>query len=127
MYKQEYKYQPARTDSNHKQVLEILRRGGWSASSTHRVGFGFPDIVAARAGLTIMVEVKDGAKVPSARKLSKKQVRFLATWPGQVIVAVSGLDALSQCNRILDLDDAGREALIARRKERYRVQVLQMG
>jgi len=38
-------------------------------------------------GVTVLVELKDGDKVPSARKLTADQQRFHDTWAGCAVVA----------------------------------------
>ena len=42
-----------------------------------------------------LIEVKDGAKPPSARKLTPDQVKFHHDWCGQIAVAESVEDALA--------------------------------
>jgi hypothetical protein len=44
--------------------------------------------------LNFLLEVKDGAKPPSARKLTPDQVSWHDTWRGQVAVASSVKEAL---------------------------------
>lgn len=86
----------ARLDSNHGEVRVHLERHGWTTRSTAPLGDDFPDIIAAKRMLTALVEVKDGSKVPSKRKLSEGQQRFRDTWPGIVITALSPEHALLQ-------------------------------
>lgn len=83
----------ARTDGNHAEVREHLRKLGWAVRDTSAVGHGFPDLLVARAAFTALVEVKDGDKSPSARKLTPDQERFAKTWPGVCIKAESPEDA----------------------------------
>ncbi len=47
----------ARTDSGHAELLTVLRELGYTVHDTHTVGHGFPDAVAGRNGLTILVEI----------------------------------------------------------------------
>ena len=50
-------------DANQREVVEALLRLGWDVIDTHQCAQyvpGFPDLVAARAGVTLFVEVKDG-------------------------------------------------------------------
>lgn len=62
-----------RRDDNHKAIVEALRAAGWHVEDTSQVGGGFPDLVAMKHGLVEFLEVKDGSKVPSARKLSPQE------------------------------------------------------
>lgn len=86
----------ARLDSNHGDVRIHLERHGWTTRSTAPLGDDFPDIIAARQQFTALVEVKDGSKPPSKRKLSEGQQRFRDTWPGVVITALTPEHALLQ-------------------------------
>ena len=87
-----------RVDSNHGQIRDYLRSTGWSVFDSSAVGRGFPDFVVARRGFTALVECKDGAKPPSARRLTDAQERFWKEWPGVRILATSPEDAEKQLN-----------------------------
>ncbi len=63
------------------------------------MGNGFPDLVVgipthAGASVNILVEVKDGNKVPSARKLTKHEQKFFDLWRGQVSIVQCAEDAI---------------------------------
>lgn len=60
----------ARVDRNHKAITDALRGVGWHVVDASRLGHGFPDLIALRAGRAEFIEVKDGSKAPSDRKLS---------------------------------------------------------
>ncbi len=66
----------ARTDGNHSQVRAALRSVGAVVVDTSAVGDGFPDMIACHAGRILPVEVKDGTKPPSARRLTEAQVEL---------------------------------------------------
>lgn len=59
-----------RVDRNHWEIFTTLKRLGWTVISTADLGGGFPDLVAARAGVIKLIEVKDGLKPASARMLT---------------------------------------------------------
>ena len=84
--------QAARTDDNHAEIREALRKVGCSVLDLSRVGGGCPDLLVWRWGTFYLMEVKDGTKPPSARKLTPAQVRFRERFP--VIVVCSVADAL---------------------------------
>lgn len=84
----------ARTDANHSQIVELFERLGYSVADTSGVGSGFPDVVVGRAGLNYLVEIKDGDKSPSDRRLTPKQVAFHGAWSGQVCVVESEDDVV---------------------------------
>jgi hypothetical protein len=76
-----------KTDANHKEIMTNCRKiKGLSVFSTHTLGKGFPDIVIGYKGLNYLVEIKDGDKPPSARKLTPDEVTFHALWKGQVTI-----------------------------------------
>lgn len=81
----------ARTDSNHTAVLEALRKLGCLAHSTAALGDGFPDIAVYSPFLdrVLLLEVKDGAKPPSARRLTPDELAFQAKgWPVVTVLCV---------------------------------------
>ena len=63
----------ARVDANHAEITGTLRQCGWTVHDTSGVGGGFPDLVIAKGGRLVLVEIKDGAKKPSARRLTKAE------------------------------------------------------
>lgn len=74
-----------RTDSNHAEIIKALRKiPNLSVFSTHEVGKGFPDIVIGYKGINYLIEIKDGKKPPSARKLTPDEVKFHQDWNGQI-------------------------------------------
>jgi len=66
----------ARVDANHAEIRSALRAEHWVVVDTAGVGSGFPDLLIARRGRVLLVEVKDGAKVPSAQKLTEDEAQF---------------------------------------------------
>ena len=86
--------QSARVDANHADVMAELRKRGIAAKSTAPMGKGFPDIIAAFRGVTVLLEVKDGSKPPSERALTVLEAEFIATWPGKVYVVTSPEEAV---------------------------------
>ena len=84
----------AKIDDNQQRVVNALRCTGCSVAVLAAVGKGVPDILAAKAGRTVLLEVKDGAKPPSARRLTPDQVAFHAAWRGELYVVTSEAEAL---------------------------------
>ncbi len=81
-----------RTDRNHAEIINALRKiPNLSVFSTHEVGKGFPDIVVGYKGINYLIEIKDGNKPPSARKLTPDEVKFHSNWRGQIKI-VNNLD-----------------------------------
>ena len=65
-----------RVDANHAAVVETLRKAGWRVKDTSRYEH-FVDLMAVKPGRLLFVEVKDGAKKPSARKLTPGEMSFV--------------------------------------------------
>ena len=81
-----------RTDSNHAEIIKALRKiPNLSVFSTHEVGKGFPDIVIGYKGINYLIEIKDGNKPPSARKLTDAELKFHNNWHGQIKI-ITNLD-----------------------------------
>jgi hypothetical protein len=66
----------ARVDDNHPAIVRALRATGCMVQSLAMVGDGCPDLLVMRAGTIKLLEVKDGSKVPSARKLTPQESRW---------------------------------------------------
>ena len=89
-----------RIDANQNEIVAALRKCG----ATVRVitqGDGIPDLLVGYKGSTILMEVKDGQKVPSARKLTDAEQDFLNKWTGGLLVVVNSveeaLEVLNNC------------------------------
>lgn len=84
-----------KVDANQKHVMKLCRQiPGLSVVSIHTVGKGVPDLLVGFRGVNYLVELKDGAKVKSAKKLTPDEEEFHANWKGQVCVAESIDDIL---------------------------------
>lgn len=66
----------AKVDANHGRIVLGLRNEGAFVQSLASVGKGCPDILVAHKGIWIVMEIKDGEKVPSARKLTKDEAEW---------------------------------------------------
>ena len=102
-----------RKDANHNEIKEHFQSKGATVYDASQAGSGFPDLVIGLEGLTVitsnleavkkailkvdpkakiyigvnlLVEVKDGDKPPSKRKLTKAQVEWHKEWTGQVAI-----------------------------------------
>ena len=79
----------ARVDGNHGEIVRALRKIGATAKSTATIGQGFPDLVVGYRGINVLLEVKDGDKPPSARRLTAAEQEFVDTWAGAVFTVTS--------------------------------------
>jgi hypothetical protein len=57
------------------------------------VGQGVPDLLVGYQGKNILVEVKDGNKTPSRRKLTDDQVKWHDNWNGGAVAVVDSVYA----------------------------------
>lgn len=85
----------AKVDANQSEIVAALRRVGATVQPLHTVGKGCPDLAVGWRGQTFLIEVKDGNKPPSARKLTDDQVEWHGGWKGQVAVVKSVDEALA--------------------------------
>lgn len=90
----------ARVDENQGLIVKALRACG----ATVRIitqGDGIPDLLVGYRGHTILMEVKDGNKPPSARQLTAAEQIFFDQWTGGKLFIVNSveeaLDVLKDC------------------------------
>ena len=74
----------AKVDDNQADIVAGLRQIGCSVLSLAAVGKGCPDLLVGYRAHNFLIEVKDGNKIPSKRKLTPDQRQFFAEWRGQV-------------------------------------------
>ena len=68
----------ARRDDNEKEIVLALRKAG-----AYVTFVDFPvDLIVGYQGRTIMLEVKDGNKPPSAQRLTPNEQKFHDEWTG---------------------------------------------
>jgi hypothetical protein len=79
-------------DVTQRAIVEALRDLGASVQSLADVGSGCPDLVVGWRGVNHLVEVKDGAKAPSARKLTDDEKRWHDGWRGAPVVILESAD-----------------------------------
>lgn len=89
-----------RKDANHQRVVLAFIELGCSVLDLAAVGNGCPDLLVARHGKMKLVEIKDGEKCPSGRKLTKHQSRFHALWNSNVAICESPAQAVEIVNAL---------------------------
>lgn len=83
----------ARRDANEQDIIKALRECGAYVKSINDEGTF--DLLVSYRGMTLLLEVKDGAKPPSARKLTDAEQKFHDEWPGKNLYIVTSVqDAL---------------------------------
>ena len=66
-----------RTDANHAEIRDELRKAGYIVIDTSHIGNGYPDLtVIIGCKLPILLEVKDPSKSKSAQSLTDKELEF---------------------------------------------------
>jgi len=72
----------ARADANQPEIVECFRSLGWYVLIISQLK-NCCDIMVSKGGQTIAIEIKDGSKPPSARKLSTGEQKFKGEWLGR--------------------------------------------
>ena len=80
-----------RVDDNQSIIVETLRKAGAYVRIV-TMGDGVPDLLVGYKGYTLLLEVKDGNKVPSARKLTTAEQKFFDEWTGGLLAIVESVD-----------------------------------
>ena len=83
-----------RTDANQVAIVAYLRGLGASVAITSALGQGFPDLAVGFRGVNYFVEVKDGTRKLSDRRLTPDEQTWHAEWRGRVAVVESVEDIL---------------------------------
>jgi len=76
-----------KTDANQAAIVQALRQAGCQVLSLAALGSGVPDLLVRRGGTLqlYLLEVKDGNKSASRRKLTPDQVAFHRHWPVHIV------------------------------------------
>lgn len=85
-----------RIDANQPAIVKALRQAGATVQVLSEVGKGCPDILVGFRGDNHLLEIKDGEKIPSKRKLTDDEAQWHDEWRGRVVVVESIEDALHQ-------------------------------
>jgi len=84
----------AKVDDNQAATVKLFRKLGWSVLIISQLK-NCCDIIVSKGGRTIAVEIKDGAKPASARKLSEGEVKFRDNWAGEYALVICAEDVLA--------------------------------
>ena len=88
-----------RVDYNQSVIVESLRKAGAYVRIV-TMGDGVPDLLVGYKGFTLLLEVKDGDKPPSQRKLTEAEQKFFDEWTGGLLAVVESVeDALAILKR----------------------------
>jgi len=78
----------AKRDDNEKEIVVALRKAGAYVSFIDEPC----DLIVGYQGKTILFEIKDGNKPPSARKLTFNEQKFHDEWTGGELYVVTCVD-----------------------------------
>ena len=87
-------YRPRRKDANQSICQQAAEDDGWKTHDTHELGGGFPDFVASKTGINVLVEVKR-----LGEDLTPEEEKFHANWPGTIIVAYTAAGTVAQLRK----------------------------
>ena len=83
----------SKVDANHSEIVAAFRQMSCSVQDLSRVGEGCPDLLVGFRGahgeICVAVEVKDGSRPPSGRKLNARQMIWFNSWQGAAEVVES--------------------------------------
>ena len=85
----------ARVDANQPDIIKALRQIGATVQPIHVVGRGCPDLLVGMFGKNYLLEIKDGDKAPSARKLTPDELRWHDEWRGEVFIVHGIAEAIA--------------------------------
>ena len=83
----------ARIDRNQPEIVKAFRKLGWTVAHIYQLK-NIADLIVAKNGFTALVEVKDGEKPPSQRRLTDGEREFAENWAGVYVVIESLSDVL---------------------------------
>lgn len=84
-----------RVDDNQGEIVLALRAAGATVRVVSQ-GDGLPDLLVGYMNHTILMEVKDGKKPPSAQKLTTAEEKFHREWTGGTCVIVNSIESALQ-------------------------------
>lgn len=90
----------AKKDANHDEIVLAFRSLGCGWMDTYQFGSPLLDGLAEINGQTLLIEIKDGSKPPSARKLTEGEAKTFATWRGDKAIIESVDDVISLVNKV---------------------------
>jgi Holliday junction resolvase len=92
----------SRIDANQDQIVNVLRAYGATVQSLATVGNGCPDLLVGYQGKTLLMEIKDGNKMPSKKKLNDLQTNWHANWRGGALALVDNPESALRMIRTLN-------------------------
>jgi hypothetical protein len=88
-----------RKDANHDEIMHTLKAIGCLVVDIHNMGGGIGDLLIAYRSRWLLIEIKDGHKPPSARKLTPEEKEFhqkCLLFNAPILTVLSSCDAVAQ-------------------------------
>ena len=102
----------SKTDTNQTRVVKALRAAGCEVQSLASIGNGCPDLLVATGDSECplkVLEVKDGDKPPSQRRLTDDEIKWHKRWnmvaPGAIWVVYDEVGALWVCGKTNEIPE----------------------
>jgi YHS domain-containing protein len=92
----------ARIDTNQPEIVKALRKAGASVLITAQLKNCF-DILVGYNGINYIMEIKDGKKPLSQRKLTEGEFKFKESWKGGTYYIVNSIDEAFKIIKITEL------------------------
>ena len=77
---------------NQSKINDNVRAHSSMFHDTGSLGGGFPDLVVGYRGVLYLLEVKDGNKPPSKRRLTPDEQKFFNDWAGYPVHVVNSTE-----------------------------------
>ncbi len=90
-----------RRDDNHIEIRDEFRRLGFAVKDVADLK-NFCDLLVSKDGYTFCVEVKDGKKPPSKRKLTEGEEIFRHNWQGDYAIVIC-LEDVAEINKLVSV------------------------
>lgn len=87
-------FRAARKDANHVEIVKLFRQLGWYVLDVAQLK-NCCDIMVSKNGVTIAIEIKDGKKPPSQRKLTTGELKFKNEWLGRYELVICNQDVMN--------------------------------
>lgn len=87
----------AKVDDNQSEIVALFRKLGWTVLIISQLK-NCADIIVSKNGRTVTIEIKDGNKPPSQRKLSDGEVKFRDSWQGEYALVICTNDVIELNN-----------------------------
>lgn len=84
-----------RTDTNQKAIIDCFKQLGYSVLSLSNVKSGCPDLLCAKNGINILVEIKT-----EKGKLNPLQKEFIQKWNSRVFV-IRDIDGVIELDNLI--------------------------